>query len=70
MDGSCLRTFEGHTASALRVVFLSGGTQVRHMADVLIQRSLADHAIATKSQDPLHVLDCHRVTGRVRAAIK
>ena len=27
-DGSCLRTFEGHTASVLRVGFLSGGTQV------------------------------------------
>lgn len=27
-DGSCLRTFEGHTASALRVGFLSGGSQV------------------------------------------
>ena len=27
-DGSCLRTFEGHTASVLRLNFLSAGTQV------------------------------------------
>ncbi len=27
-DGGCLRTFEGHTASALRCCFLSSGTQV------------------------------------------
>ena len=26
-DGSCLKTFEGHTASVLRVNFLSAGTQ-------------------------------------------
>lgn len=28
-DGACLRTFEGHTASVLRVAFLSAGTQAR-----------------------------------------
>ena len=27
-DGACLRTFEGHSASALRCCFLSAGTQV------------------------------------------
>ena len=27
-DGSCLKTFEGHTASVLRLNFLSAGTQV------------------------------------------
>ena len=27
-DGTCLKTFEGHTASVLRVNFLSAGTQV------------------------------------------
>ena len=27
-DGSCLRTFEGHTASVLRLDFLSAGTQI------------------------------------------
>ena len=28
-DGACLRTFEGHTASVLRVAFLLAGTQAR-----------------------------------------
>lgn len=27
-DGSCLRTFEGHMASVLRLDFLSAGTQI------------------------------------------
>jgi WD40 repeat protein len=27
-DGTCLKTFEGHTASVLRLNFLSAGTQV------------------------------------------
>lgn len=27
-DGSCLKTFEGHTSSVLRASFLSRGTQV------------------------------------------
>ena len=27
-DGTCLRTFQGHTASALRLLYLSSGTQV------------------------------------------
>ena len=27
-DGTCLKTFEGHTASVLRVHFLTAGTQV------------------------------------------
>lgn len=27
-DGTCLKTFEGHTASVLRLSFLSAGTQV------------------------------------------
>jgi len=26
-DGACLRTFEGHAASVLRVAFISAGTQ-------------------------------------------
>jgi len=28
-DGACLRTFEGHAASVLRVAFLTAGTQAR-----------------------------------------
>lgn len=27
-DGACLRTFEGHTASALRATFATAGTQI------------------------------------------
>lgn len=27
-DGTCLKTFEGHTASVLRATFLSRGTQI------------------------------------------
>jgi U3 small nucleolar RNA-associated protein 13 len=27
-DGSCLKTFEGHTSSVLRASFLSRGTQI------------------------------------------
>jgi WD40 repeat protein len=27
-DGSCLRTFEGHLASVLRIAFMSAGTQL------------------------------------------
>ena len=27
-DGTCLRTFQGHTASALRLLYLSSGMQV------------------------------------------
>jgi WD40 repeat protein len=30
VDGSCLRTLEGHTASVLRCSFLTSGTQARH----------------------------------------
>ncbi|KAI5069209.1 hypothetical protein GOP47_0015510 [Adiantum capillus-veneris] len=28
LDGSCLKTFEGHTASVLKASFLSGGMQI------------------------------------------
>ena len=27
-DGSCLKTFEGHTSSVLRALFVSRGTQI------------------------------------------
>lgn len=33
-DGACLRTFEGHTASALRCCFLSAGTQVPYKCPI------------------------------------
>ena len=29
-DGSCLKTFEGHSASVLRASFITYGTQVQH----------------------------------------
>ena len=31
-DGSCLKTFEGHSASVLRASFITYGTQVQHHA--------------------------------------
>ena len=36
-DGACLRTFEGHSASALRCCFLSAGTQVVNVLPKLQQ---------------------------------
>ena len=35
-DGTCLKTFEGHTASVLRVNFLSAGTQVSTASNACI----------------------------------
>ena len=40
-DGSCLRTFEGHTASVLRLAFLSSGTQVTGKTCLLAPMSTA-----------------------------
>ena len=39
-DGTCLKTFEGHTASVLRLSFLSAGTQVSpQMHDICFLKS-------------------------------
>ena len=52
-DGSCLRTFEGHSASVLRVAFLSAGTQActhRHVRAAPVEL----HALAWQTCAVVH----------------
>ncbi len=44
-DGACLRTFEGHTASALRCCFLSAGTQARAFPNFPIRATMCSHSV-------------------------
>ena len=54
-DGSCLKTFEGHTASVLRLNFLSAGTQARSYCRFAICNASAGRvhvALAFAACDP------------------